>query len=100
MSLLPAALLFAFPEVPTSSRLKELTEPLPPFHLAIKVRDLAEARAFYGDLLGCPEGRSSAEWVDFNFFGHQLVCHLQKGSLSASAREMSNVVDNHDVPIP
>ena len=48
---------------------------LTPFHLAIPVRDLAAARAFYGGLLGCDEGRSSAEWVDFNFFGHQLVCH-------------------------
>ena len=53
-------------------------EGLPPFHLAIKVRDLAEARRFYGELLGCPEGRSSTTWVDFNFFGHQLVCHIAK----------------------
>ena len=50
---------------------------LPPFHLAIPVHDLADARAFYGELLGCPEGRSSESWVDFNFFGHQLVCHLR-----------------------
>src|SRR3546814_12811863 len=48
---------------------------LPPFHLAFPVRDLAEARAFYGDLLGCPEGRRSAEWVDFNFYGHQMLAH-------------------------
>ena len=47
-----------------------------PFHLAIRVSDLPSARAFYGGLLGCPEGRSSAQWVDFNFFGHQLVCHV------------------------
>ncbi len=46
------------------------------FHLAFPVRDLAEARAFYGDLLACPEGRSSPHWIDFNFFGHQLVAHL------------------------
>ncbi len=55
-----------------AQRLKMLT----PFHLAIPVRELKSARAFYGGLLGCPEGRSSAEWVDFDFFGHQLVCHL------------------------
>src|SRR3546814_1623283 len=48
------------------------------FHLAFPVRDLAEARAFYGELLGCPEGRSSAEWVDFNFYGHQIVAHLSR----------------------
>jgi len=47
-----------------------------PFHLAIPVHDLGAARAFYGRLFGCPEGRSSAEWVDFDFFGHQLVAHL------------------------
>jgi extradiol dioxygenase family protein len=88
------------PAAPTSSRSKKLTENLPPFHLAIKVRDLTEARAFYGDLLACPEGRSSEEWVDFNFFGHQLVCHLQKDSLPAPSKEVSNVVDEHDVPVP
>jgi len=72
---------------------------LPPFHLAIKVRDLASARSFYGELLGCPEGRSSESWVDFNFFGHQLVCHVQDGG-QPSLRPGSNVVDDHDVPIP
>src|SRR3546814_17168654 len=50
---------------------------LPPFHLAFPVRDLAEARDFYGNLLGCPEGRSSANWVDFNFTGPPIVAHLQ-----------------------
>ena len=49
---------------------------LTPFHLAIEVRDLSQARAFYGGMLGCDEGRSSERWVDFDFFGHQLVCHL------------------------
>jgi len=73
---------------------------LPPFHLAIPVRDLADARAFYGDLLECPEGRSSEAWVDFNFFGHQLVCHLHPDSPGRSSIETSNVVDNHDVPVP
>ncbi|MEL7231349.1 MAG: VOC family protein [Pseudomonadota bacterium] len=49
---------------------------MPPFHLAFPVHDLAAARRFYGDLLGCPEGRSSEHWVDFDFFGHQIVAHL------------------------
>jgi extradiol dioxygenase family protein len=53
-----------------------MEQSLPPFHLAVEVRDITEARAFYGGLLTCPEGRSDASWVDFNFFGHQLVCHL------------------------
>ena len=68
----------------------------PRFHLAFPVRDLAEARAFYGELLGCPEGRSSDEWVDFDFFGHQIVAHL-----SANTREEKahNVVDGEDVPV-
>jgi len=73
---------------------------LPPFHLAIPVHDLAVARAFYGNLLGCPEGRSSDSWVDFNFFGHQLVCHLNQESAKASSPGISNVVDDHDVPVP
>lgn len=72
---------------------------LPPFHLAIPVRDIAEARAFYGDLLGCPEGRSSETWVDFNFFGHQLVVHLHHDSSNRSV-ETSSLVDDHDVPVP
>jgi len=75
-------------------------EKLPPFHLAIPVHDLAAARAFYGGLLGCPEGRSSESWVDFNFFGHQLVCHLHQNSSARSPIETSNVVDDHDVPVP
>jgi extradiol dioxygenase family protein len=52
----------------------------PRFHLAFPVRDLSEARAFYGTLLGCPEGRSSDDWVDFDFFGHQIVAHLSADS--------------------
>ena len=76
------------------------TEDLLPFHLAIRVRDLAEARAFYRGLLGCPEGRSSNSWVDFNFFGHQLVCHVYENSSSPDSREAANVVDDHDVPVP
>ncbi len=70
-----------------------------PFHLAIPVHDLAAARGFYGGLLGCPEGRSSAHWVDFDLYGHQLVCHLVEGAAPASAAG-HNPVDGHDVPVP
>lgn len=70
---------------------------LTPFHLAIPVRDLATARAFYGELLGCREGRSAPAWVDFDFFGHQLVCHVAQGPNEKPAH---NPVDGHDVPIP
>ena len=69
-----------------------------PFHLAIPVRDLAAARAFYGGILGCPEGRSSTDWVDFDFFGHQLVCHAVAGD--GAGRPAHNPVDGHDVPVP
>ncbi len=71
--------------------------PLTPFHIAFPVNDLAAARAFYGDVLGCEEGRSSHEWIDFNLFGHQIVAHLKAGSGDTPHR---NVVDGHDVPIP
>jgi extradiol dioxygenase family protein len=73
---------------------------LPPFHLAIRVRDLDEARQFYGDVLGCDEGRSSSEWVDFNFFGHQLVCHLSEKYPGSTNEAVSNVVDGDRVPVP
>lgn len=73
---------------------------LPPFHLAIEVSDLVAARKFYGELLLCEEGRSSEAWVDFNFFGHQLVCHQTSGSASRLSDNVSNPVDGHDVPIP
>jgi uncharacterized protein len=69
----------------------------PPFHLAFPVHDLQAARAFYGDLLGCPEGRSSDEWIDFDFFGHQIVAHLDP---AARPRAHSQRVDGHDVPVP
>lgn len=74
---------------------------LTPFHLAIQVRDLAEARAFYGEKLGFPEGRSSEQWIDFNMFGHQLVTHHnpQIGK-DGSVRGTSNHVDGHSVPVP
>jgi len=72
--------------------------PLPPFHLAVQVHDLEIARSFYGDLLGCPEGRSAASWVDFDFFGHQFVCHLNS-QMSGNAIHY-NKVDGHGVPVP
>ena len=70
---------------------------LRPFHLAFPVRDLAEARAFWGGMMGCPEGRSSAEWIDFDFYGHQIVTHLVHGADRANA---ANPVDGHNVPVP
>ena len=70
---------------------------MPPFHLAFPVHDLDAARAFYGGLLGCPEGRSSEEWIDFDFFGHQIVAHHVPG---VDVRAGSNAVDGHDVPVP
>ena len=72
---------------------------LQPFHLAIPVHDIAVARAFYGGRLGCPEGRSSDVWVDFDFFGHQLVVHLDPARQPHSP-ELFNAVDGHDVPVP
>ena len=68
----------------------------PRFHLAFPVHDLDEARAFYGDLLGCPEGRSAPEWIDFDFFGHQIVTHLTP---AGPVREEANKVDGEDVPV-
>jgi extradiol dioxygenase family protein len=69
---------------------------LPPFHLAFPVTSLAKARAFYGELLGCPEGRSSADWVDFDFHGHQIVAHLAPGEARAVA---AHEVDGDAVPV-
>lgn len=73
-----------------------------PFHLAIPVHDLAAARAFYGRLFGCPEGRSAAHWVDFDFFGHQLVCHVdgQQATAAVAPDEIANDVDGDEVPVP
>ena len=74
---------------------------LTPFHVALQVRDIDEARHFYKTVLGCAEGRSAAHWVDFNLFGHQLVCHLNhslgpQGQISSH----NNSVDSHSVPVP
>lgn len=70
---------------------------LRPFHLAFPVDDLAEARRFYGGAMGCAEGRSSDEWIDFDFYGHQIVAHLAPGQAGDRAR---NHVDGHGVPVP
>ncbi|MFZ9708272.1 MAG: VOC family protein [Steroidobacteraceae bacterium] len=70
-----------------------------PFHLAIPVHDLSAARAFYGNLFGCAEGRSDREWVDFDFFGHQLVAHLDPSRQAATAAH-HNQVDGKEVPVP
>lgn len=70
-----------------------------PFHLAIPVKDLAICRKFYSEVLECSEGRSSDKWVDFNFFGHQLVIH-QKPNEDIVNNQVSNSVDGHDVPVP
>lgn len=69
-----------------------------PFHLAIPVQNLEKCRTFYRDVLECEEGRSSDHWVDFNFFGHQLVIH-QKDDFSPT-KAITNPVDGHDVPVP
>jgi hypothetical protein len=77
------------------------TEPLTPFHIAVQVRDIAEARGFYRDILGCSEGRSDAEWVDFNLYGHQFVCHLNPGlGKGGKLQNHFNPVDGHGVPVP
>ena len=72
-----------------------------PFHLAIQVRDVAEARDFYGNKMGLPEGRRDTHWIDFNLFGHQLVTHLNP-ALGPSGRvaNLHNPVDDHAVPVP
>ena len=73
-----------------------------PFHLAFPVHDLHAARAFYAGTLGCPEGRSSDTWIDFDLFGHQIVAHFDAGSEKGQAPgpATSNPVDGHDVPVP
>lgn len=74
---------------------------LTPFHLAIQVRDIEEARDFYGTKMGLPEGRSSKHWIDFNLFGHQLVVHLNPTiGKSGKITNISNPVDGHGVPVP
>lgn len=72
------------------------TSAVPPFHLAFPVDDLARARAFYADLLGCREGRSSDHWIDFDFHGHQIVAHLAPDEVRKASVSQ---VDGHDVPV-
>ena len=82
--------------IPMSTMLPAATA-MPPFHLAFPVHDIGVARQFYGELLGCPEGRSSSEWVDFSFYGHQIVAHLAPEE--CGRRGSSSKVDAHDVPV-
>ena len=70
--------------------------PMSPFHLAFPVNDLVATRRFYGDLLGCPEGRSTDDWIDFNFYGHQIVAHLAPDETGEARR---SAVDGHGVPV-
>lgn len=70
---------------------------LTPFHVAFPVSDLPAARHFYGQVLGCAEGRSADDWIDFDLFGHQIVAHRVPG---APTRSDHNPVDGHDVPVP
>ena len=70
---------------------------LRPFHLAFPVHDLSAARSFYGDLIGCPQGRSSDHWIDFDFYGHQIVAHLDP---AAKPVAVYNNVDGDAVPVP
>jgi extradiol dioxygenase family protein len=74
---------------------------LRPFHIAFPVDDLEAARRFYGTVLGCPEGRSSERWIDFDLFGHQIVAHLRPASATQDQQKNGgNTVDGHEVPIP
>lgn len=71
---------------------------LTPFHLAVPVHDIEEARTFYKEVLSCEEGRSSQTWIDFNLFGHQFVVHLKPGMQPEKLHH--NPVDGHNVPVP
>lgn len=71
---------------------------IPRFHLAFPVDDLDAARAFYGGILGCPEGRAGDRWVDFDLYGHQIVAHLDEGA--GAGPRAHNPVDGDDVPVP
>lgn len=74
---------------------------LTPFHIAVQVRDIPEARRFYREVLGCAEGRSAVSWVDFDLFGHQFVCHLNPAlGTAGKIATLYNPVDAHSVPIP
>jgi hypothetical protein len=77
-----------------------LDSPVPRFHLAIPVDDLAAARRFYGEVLGLPQGREAETWIDWNLHGHQVVTHLDSARTPSRTREIRNPVDGHDVPVP
>jgi extradiol dioxygenase family protein len=78
-----------------------MSEPLTPFHIALEVRDIDEARRFYKDILGCTEGRSDSNWVDFNLYGHQFVCHLNPNlGRAGKLTHHTNPVDGQNVPVP
>jgi extradiol dioxygenase family protein len=93
----PAAAAAAVGDASGSAPPQAATAAIRPFHLAVPVRDVDEARAFYGGLLGFPEGRSAATWVDFNAYGSQLVAHRVAGF---SATSHQNAVDGDAVPVP
>ena len=67
-----------------------------PFHIAILVRNLEESIEFYESILGCSRGRQDEHWIDFNLYGHQLVCHLS----DSAAKQMNNPVDGDNIPVP
>jgi extradiol dioxygenase family protein len=71
-----------------------------PFHIAFPVDDLDAARRFYGEVLGCTEGRSCDRWIDFNLYGHQIVAHRVDSASASTRPDGENVVDGHDVPVP
>ncbi len=81
-----------------NGRARGTDEVRPRFHLAMPVHDLDAARSFYGDLLGCPEGRSAASWVDFDLYGHQFVAHLD--AAATAHVQLTNTVDGDAVPVP
>ena len=73
---------------------------LRPFHIAFAVDDLEAARHFYGTVMGCPEGRSAEQWIDFDLFGHQIVAHYKPPAAARAPIAYHNAVDGHDVPVP
>ena len=89
-------LFFSYSFKPSTFDGETLLDKLSPFHLAIPVNDLDKAKDFYNGLLGAEIGRSDPTWIDFNFYGHQLVCHLTESSNAQN----KNPVDQHDVPVP
>ena len=74
------------------------TQAISPFHIAFPVNDLGAARTFYAEVLGCQEGRSSDQWIDFNLYGHQIVAHYKENE--TATKEACNEVDGHNVPVP